>query len=592
MKIIINKSMAGSKRGYNLGFRKVFLMADVSRHFFQFKLPDGQIKFKTCGSGLLTIVLGMLVLSYAITEFIVVWNRSSYTVLENSDENVLTSESFSFGRQQGFAIAAAFVGTGNLDPEIGQLKFFMKSWASSTEEIKFTDMISRHCEKDDFIESSDAEEGQKSAYGFFPMDDTTEIIVNQSSYQLRCIDSDYEIKGDFNSNAASNLMVTFQVCDPEYPERTGATQCKSKDEIEEQLKASYLLLVENVERYKHQNSPTSGKMFKRETKISWQSLSLSTRVDFLKKIAVTEVKYHDKNLGLGVGRSTETIFQTHEKPSRVLIYDRPWQIAVTFEIDSTYYKLIRMELSYLDWLSSVGGLSTIIFGITQFMGNMESASMFATSSMFYPDSDGEEDSGKERKEISAQVHRPEDAQVRCCLTCKAQLVAHESVPRWCKNRLGNSKDRILAKAHEHVKSSMYIDSLLMQLRTMEGVLREKLELSDADWRKAKRQFGVIKATDFTESKANQQGTIGKVKIGVGKIKDRGEKVDGENDEMKQKKVDFPPSPAIKNKVNKRRQESSFGLIDRKEDSMEQSNEHQNRSYSITGISNLFNQSQS
>ena len=65
-------------------------------------------------------------------------------------------------------------------------------------------------------------------------------------------------------------------------------------------------------------------------------------------------------------------------------------------------------------------------------------------------------------------------------------MAHSMVPRWCKNRLGNSKDRILAKAHEQVKSSMYIDSLLMQLRTMEGVLKEKLELTDADWRKAKR----------------------------------------------------------------------------------------------------------
>ena len=49
------------------------------------------------------------------------------------------------------------MGTGELDPEIGQLKFFMKSWASSTEEIKFTEMISRPCEKDDFIESSEAE---------------------------------------------------------------------------------------------------------------------------------------------------------------------------------------------------------------------------------------------------------------------------------------------------------------------------------------------------------------------------------------------------------------------------------------------------
>ena len=43
-----------------------------------------------------------------------------------------------------------------------------------------------------------------------------------------------------------------------------------------------------------------------------------------------------------------------------------------------------------------------------------------------------------------------------------------------------------------------------------------------------------------------------MKNGVGIEKDRGEKVDGENVEMKQKNVEFPPSPAIKNKENKRR----------------------------------------
>ena len=77
------------------------------------------------------------------------------------------------------------------------------------------------------------------------------------------------------------------------------------------------------------------------------------------------------------------------------------------------------------------------------------------------------------------------------------------VPKWCKSKLGTSKDRILAKAHEHVKSSMYIDSLLMQLRAMEGILREKLELTDADWRKAKREYGMIKASDFAEDEANE-----------------------------------------------------------------------------------------
>ena len=138
-----------------------------------------------------------------------------------------------------------------------------------------------------------------SAYGFHPMDKTTELIVNESSYHLRCIEDQYDIKGDFNSNVASNLMVTFQICDPDNPENTGATKCKSKEKIDEALTASYILLIENVERYKHQNSPTSGKMFKRETTISWYALSLSIRVDFLKKIIVREVKYNYSNLGLG-----------------------------------------------------------------------------------------------------------------------------------------------------------------------------------------------------------------------------------------------------------------------------------------------------
>ena len=71
------------------------------------------------------------------------------------------------------------------------------------------------------------------------------------------------------------------------------------------MKGSYLLLIENVERYKHQNSPSSNQMFKRETKISWHSISLTSRIDIPKKIAVREVKFDDLNLGFGFSRDTE-----------------------------------------------------------------------------------------------------------------------------------------------------------------------------------------------------------------------------------------------------------------------------------------------
>ena len=85
------------------------------------------------------------------------------------------------------------------------------------------------------------------------MDESTEHIVYNSGYQLRCIDdpSALKIKGDFNSNSASNLMVVFEFCDSKNPERTGAEKCKSEEQILKAIDGAYLLLIENVERYKH-----------------------------------------------------------------------------------------------------------------------------------------------------------------------------------------------------------------------------------------------------------------------------------------------------------------------------------------------------
>ena len=74
-------------------------MADASRHYFQFRLPDGKIKFKTFAGGLITIVFSMLVLAYAITQFVIVWDRTSYTVLEKSTENTLTHDKYTFGKE-------------------------------------------------------------------------------------------------------------------------------------------------------------------------------------------------------------------------------------------------------------------------------------------------------------------------------------------------------------------------------------------------------------------------------------------------------------------------------------------------------------
>ena len=56
-------------------------------------------------------------------------------------------------------MAAAFVGDGDFqdnDPEIGEIKFLIKSWASSTDDVKFTELKKRKCKEEDFeVEDSD-----------------------------------------------------------------------------------------------------------------------------------------------------------------------------------------------------------------------------------------------------------------------------------------------------------------------------------------------------------------------------------------------------------------------------------------------------
>ena len=85
----------------------------MNKHHFQFSLPDGNIKFKTCTGGFVTIILAFLVLAYAVTQFITLWERSNYSILEKYEEKMLKDGEFVFTKKDGFTIAAAFVGTGD-----------------------------------------------------------------------------------------------------------------------------------------------------------------------------------------------------------------------------------------------------------------------------------------------------------------------------------------------------------------------------------------------------------------------------------------------------------------------------------------------
>ena len=94
------------------------------------------------------------------------------------------------------------------------------------------------------------------------------------------------------------------------------------------------------------------------------------------------MKYNYYNIGLGLYEWEEQIYQITDFPSRVLPYkDRDYAIAVTYEMETQEVNIFKLEPTFFDWLSAVGGLSSILFAISQLIGSIKSTQMFVTSSM-------------------------------------------------------------------------------------------------------------------------------------------------------------------------------------------------------------------
>ena len=78
--------------------------------------------------------------------------------------------------------------------------------------------------------------------------------------------------------------------------------------------------------------------------------------------------------------------------SRTLPYARKFEVAVTYEIDSTQYESRKIEYTYLDWVAAIGGFSSILFAISNAVGALDNAQMQVTSAMLVPEiADDDED---------------------------------------------------------------------------------------------------------------------------------------------------------------------------------------------------------
>ena len=112
-------------------------------------------------------------------------------------------------------------------------------------------------------------------------------------------------------------------------------------------------------------------MYTKETKIAWYAISTDVRTDNVKKLIFEDIFYSESTFGLGLTQKTLKIHNSKESLPRILPYKRQFQTAITYEIDLTLYELIKVEFSAFDWLSAIGGLTSIVAAISQVMGSIE-----------------------------------------------------------------------------------------------------------------------------------------------------------------------------------------------------------------------------
>ena len=190
-------------------------------------------------------------------------------------------------------------------------------------------------------------------------------------------------------------------------------------------------------------------------------------------------------------------------------YLEKYQVGITYEIDSTQHNIERQDFTVFEWISNVGGLGFLFTGATVFVGWLNSPQLWITSAMLQI--------GKEHKvmenrsqtlsrQLSMSNYSHEQVQQKCCSDLTAKWAQLKCVPKCCRG----TKARILSRAHEDMKKEMHITHVLKQMRATEGIIRDKLEMSEKEWKTAFARFSSYSAkfnADSSQSYVDHDGSI-------------------------------------------------------------------------------------
>ena len=160
------------------------------------------------------------------------------------------------------------------DPEIGEVKFIRKQWGDKP--FGFEEIPTVPCRDTDYFGPSG--EGDLEDAAFLPIKNEMKETYKTYGSKLLCPKDldDIEIKGNYDTEVAVNLMIVFEKCDPVLRVKSGL-KCKTEKQIEEWLLFKYILIIENsIQFVEHK---FEGERIDASSAITWYPLSSKTRVE-------------------------------------------------------------------------------------------------------------------------------------------------------------------------------------------------------------------------------------------------------------------------------------------------------------------------
>ena len=219
--------------------QKKTVALDLYRTPFLFLLPDSAEQYRTFLGAILSVLTLIALLVYGSYKFLVLLDLTDYKVQTAISE---TYYDFMEGlpSTQGFNVAAAITtydGSSEVveDPDYGEVKFYIKSFGLGEPGVIFDELPVRICDPaTDFNYADDNNPGAT----FYRANPANGNDLKTYGGKMKCIDTDFELLGNYNTEAAKNLMVAFVRCDS-----IKRTTCHGDPEIDEWMSTKYMITL-------------------------------------------------------------------------------------------------------------------------------------------------------------------------------------------------------------------------------------------------------------------------------------------------------------------------------------------------------------